>query len=103
MTLDGWKAIGAHLARLGCPERDRTTLWRWAQLPDPLPVYAVRGGAEKGGRILAEAADVEAWWRRIVRIGICLTRDPTTTPAGTHGGTTAIARAGVDFPGVETG
>ena len=65
MTLDGWKEIAAHLARLGCPERDRTTLWRWAQLPDPLPVYAVRGGAEKGGRILAESAEVEAWWRRL--------------------------------------
>ena len=66
MTLDGWKAIARHLEAIGCPERDRVTLWRWTLWRDPLPIYATNGQRAGGRRIKAEADEVTAWWRRIV-------------------------------------
>jgi hypothetical protein len=60
-VLDGWQAIGQHIAAISGIARSERTLRRWAaRRVDPLPVRRTPGGRD----VYAHPRDVDEWWRR---------------------------------------
>lgn len=60
--LAGWKEIASVIGQWRGTDPDRSTLYRWLALADPLPIYRVRGVGWREPR--ATVDELRAWWQR---------------------------------------